>query len=506
MSKIVLQDNKDALQVYFLDQKSAKAHSQKKLFERVKFSGGYKQAFLDVSGNCLYIGTGFDIKNRTADPYAVVQWYELGAKIAQAASGTKINELVLQNPSTKCSAGDLEKLVLGVLQASWHYDEYLDKKSAKTNDLDVFISPKFGSIDNQTLKEVISSVSTLNSAVKLTRSIVDEPPETLHPLSAAELVKNTFKGYANANVKVYDEKWLAEQGMDGILFVGRGSRYQPRLVHVVVKPKGEVKRRVVIVGKGLTYDSGGMDIKTDGHMKTMKMDMAGAATMLGVTKAVAEIGLKNTELHWLSAFAENMIGPNSYKADDIIRTYSGQTVEVHNTDAEGRLTLADVLAYATTLEPDCIIDAATLTGAAIVALSERYTALMGNNDEFNRDLLGTFVGEGEYTVNTPMPEVLREAVQGEISDLINTATIQRQAGHITAGLFLSHFVNQNNFRNPKLKIKKPVDVPWIHLDIAGSAYNEGKNGLGAKGATGQSVRSLVTWITTRDGETLDYLG
>lgn len=348
------------------------------------------------------------------------------------------------------------------------------------------------------LLEINKEVLALDGAILLTRTLVNEPPETLHPHTAAKLVLENFKRIKGVKVNICDEKWMAANGMNSITFVGRGSRYQPRLVHVLLKPKNKPKYKVVLVGKGLTYDSGGLDVKIGGGMKTMKMDMAGAATMFGVTKAIAALGLDNVELHWLSAFAENMIGPNSYKADDIIETYSGQTVEVHNTDAEGRLTLADVLSYATTLNPDYIIDAATLTGAAIAAVSERFTALMGNDQKLIGSLLSQFENEGEYTIFTPMPEALREVVKGDISDLINTATIERQAGHVSAGLFLSHFVNQNNFRNPKLKIKKPTEPAWVHLDIAGSAYNNGKNSLETKGATGQSVRSLVAWLQSLD--------
>lgn len=499
MSKIVFKENPKALQVSFLDTQAIKSHPQKTLFAQAKFKGAYKQTCLDLSQNTLYIGAEVKPGNRTADPFARVHWYELGAKVANALKGTSIDELNLQATTLSCNGDDLERVLLGILQASWHYDEYLSKDDAKSADLTVSVGPKFTKPLNELLKhELTEKVQALDGAMLLTRTMVNEPPETLHPLSAAELAQKTFKAHKNVNVTTYDEKWLTAQCMNGIMFVGRGSRYQPRLVHAVVKPSGTVKHRIALVGKGLTYDSGGLDIKVGGHMKTMKMDMAGAATMFGATKALAELGLKNTEVHWLSAFAENMVGPDSYKSDDIIPTYSGQTVEVFNTDAEGRLTLADVLAYATTLDVDYIVDAATLTGAAIMAVSERYTALMGNDKAFEDQLLGVFEQEGEYTARTTMPEVLRSAVKGEISDLINTSTMDRQAGHITAGLFLSHFVNQKNFRNPKLKIKKPVDVPWIHLDIAGSAYNEGKNALGTKGATGQSVRSLVAWIQSQD--------
>jgi len=203
------------------------------------------------------------------------------------------------------------------------------------------------------------------------------------------------------------------------------------------------------------------------------------------------------EIHWLTAFCENSVNSDSYRSDDILTSFSGQTVEVWNTDAEGRLTLADVLSYATLLEPDFIVDAATLTGACVVANSCHFTGLMGNDENLNENLLASFVANCEPTVQNHFPEILRESVTGDLGDLVNTGKLQRQAGHITAGLFLSHFIDQNNWRPQileKHQIKNPKTYAWTHLDIAGTAFNKKQNALEANGATGQSVRSLVDWI------------
>lgn len=497
MPEVIFKSNPNSLQVIISDNVKS-IGLDKNIAKLAKFEARYKQSHLDLKDSKLYIGTSYKLDHKTTDPFAKIQWLEIGSTIAQALAKTTVASIELDS-RVELTAKALEQLLLGITQSSWHYDSYLSNKSAKSKAYKIHLSKSIiKQFSSKQLAEVSQCVMALDSAMLLSRTIVNEPPETLHPHTAAKLVVENFKRIKGAKVNIYDEKWLAANGMNGITFVGRGSRYQPRLVHVTLKPNKKASTKVVLVGKGLTYDSGGLDIKTGGGMKTMKMDMAGAATMLGVTKAISQLGLDTIELHWLSAFAENMIGPNSYKADDIIETYSGQTVEVHNTDAEGRLTLADVLSYATTFNPDYIIDAATLTGAAIVAVSERFTALMGNDQKLIDGLLGQFEAEGEYTIHTPMSESLREVVKGEISDLINTATIERQAGHISAGLFLSHFVNQNNFRNPKLKIKNPTEPAWVHLDIAGSAYNSGKNGLDTKGATGQSIRSLVAWLQALD--------
>ncbi len=203
------------------------------------------------------------------------------------------------------------------------------------------------------------------------------------------------------------------------------------------------------------------------------------------------------EIHWLTAFCENSVNSDSYRSDDILTTFSGQTVEVWNTDAEGRLTLADVLSYATLLEPDFMLDAATLTGACVVANSCHFTGLMGNDENLNQNLITSFIDNNEHTVQNHFPEILRESVCGDLGDLVNTGKLQRQAGHITAGLFLSHFIDQNNWRPQileKYQIKSPKTYAWTHLDIAGSAFNKKQNNLETDGATGQSVRSLVDWI------------
>lgn len=253
--------------------------------------------------------------------------------------------------------------------------------------------------------------------------------------------------------------------------------------------------RVALVGKGLTYDTGGLDIKVGGNMKTMKCDMGGGATMLGTVKALAEIGnLGNTEVHWITAWVENSTGSDSYRSDDIVTTLSGQTVEIFNTDAEGRLTLADALTLATTLEPTAIVEASTLTGMSIQANSDYYTALFGNDESLSSSILKSFIKNGERVIDNGMSQILVENVRGEISDLINTSKGNRKAGHITAALFLDHFVNQHRFRNDKLEIKHPFHYPYVHLDIAGTAFNASQNPLKHNGSTGHNIRSLVDWV------------
>ncbi len=480
--------------------------SLKDILGLVKFTGKFGQVSILAERKEIFVGLTFQPEQKTADPYHVFNFYQLGAKIVRSIAPFKIENLELQNHSIFLESkhnnfGEFSKylldLLLGISQASWNLDTYLPESEAKSRNINL----SFGSsLSNLLTPDLVSTFNALNNGVTLTRSLVDDIPENINPTTLPKLVEKELGHKANITLKVIDYSKIVEMGMEGIYFVGRASIHDPVMVHVVLSPKGEVKNRVCLVGKGVTYDSGGLDIKTAGSMKTMKVDMAGSATMFGVMKVLSEMELENTEVHWISAWVENMVAGNSYKTDDVLTTYSGQTVEIWNTDAEGRLTLADALAYATLQNPDYIIDAATLTGAAVRSVSEYYTAMMSNDFNLVHGLEKTFIQEGEKTTHTPLPEVLRSKVKGDVGQLLNVSTIGAYAGHLTAGLFLSYFVDQKNFRNPKLDIKEPKAYAWAHLDIAGSCWNKKQNDLEANGATGQSVRSLAAWVIGLDGK------
>lgn len=487
------QDNPKATKIHLVSNDNLNSFAKVELFESLKFKGNYKQVVFLPEANQIFIGTHFENEGKVFDPFHKVDYFSLGAIVVNALAKTKITELQIENTTVdlKLNSKNLYDFLLGMHQASWNFDTFLDSKKLKTKELKISLGSELNKLLSQ---EKLNEIKIFNTNLNLVRTLVESIPEDVNPESIIKIIKQNLEGKNNLEVEIWDSKDLEENKMNGVLFVGRASRYQPTLVHVTLKPKGEVKKRIALIGKGVTYDSGGLDIKTEGHMKTMKSDMAGSSTMFGTIKTLAEIGLKNTEVHWISAFAENMVSGNSYKSDDILTSYSGQTVEIFNTDAEGRLLLADCLSLATTFDPDYIIDAATLTGACIVALSERYAAVMSNDEQFSDSLFSSFVAENENAAQVILAEDLREEVHGKISDLVNTSNIGRQAGHITAGLFLSHFVNQKLFRNPDLKIENPKEYPWVHLDIAGSAFNKKKNGVGYEGATGHAVRSLVSWV------------
>jgi leucyl aminopeptidase len=467
-----------------------------KLLEKNGFKGKYKQFIYLPEANKIFVGTHFKPFTKNVDPYYGVDYYELGAMVVGKTEDYKINEFRI----TSCgeSSHDVQLFLQGMAQRAWNFDTYLPKDKAKSREITVHLSDALSDKISEDEEKLLQAI---NKGAITTRSIVEDGPEAINPTSIKTIIKDTFGSYSQASVKFIEVKELDKLGMEGITFVGRASRHDAVMSHVVLKPKGEVKKRICLVGKGVTYDSGGLSIKTGGHMVTMKMDMAGAATMMGVLTSVCENGaLDHTEVHWISAFVENLIDGSAYKPDDVMTTSSGITIEILNTDAEGRLTLSDALTYATLQDPDYIIDAATLTGAAIRSESEYYTCLMSNDGELANSLLDSFEEEREKTVYTPLPEVLRDKLKGRISDLKNIAS-EPAAGHKTAGLFLSHFVDQNLFtRQKELGIKEPKAYPWVHLDIAGSAYNKSNNQLGTEGATGQSVRSLTKWILKIDKE------
>ncbi len=479
----------NSIQIIFIES-SSKTDFDTELTE-LKFKPKFGKTIFFAESRILFVGTEYKSKSSTIDPFSKPDYYALGAIVGNVAKEYECTDLKIDSHITFAKK-ELELIFLGIMQSGVDFDKYLSEKTSC--EFEIYLSERMNGIVD---KQSYQYIDSLNKGVSLTRYLVDETPQVINPSSMAAIIDVELDS-PNITITKYPFGKLEEMGMEGITAVGRASIHKPIMVHTILKPAGESKKKVVLVGKGLTYDCGGLDIKTGGHMKGMKCDMAGSATMFGVIKTLMNLDLQNTEVHWISAFAENVIDGNAYKPDDILTTYCGLTVEVDNTDAEGRLTLADVLSFATTLHPDYIVDAATLTGACMFALGHETTGLMSNNEEFKNKLITHFENENEPTLWVNMPERMRKSVKGDISDLMNTSNMERQCGHATAGLFLSHFVDQNLFRNEKIKGQNPKVYPWIHLDIAGSAYNDKTNSLKVSGATGQSVRSLVNWILDVD--------
>ena len=316
----------------------------------------------------------------------------------------------------------------------------------------------------------------------LVRDLINTPPSHLTPDSftkkMAAVVKAAGGSKSGLKVQIWDEKQLKSQGFGGIIGVGQGSANPPRLLHISYTPKGKVAKRYAFVGKGITFDTGGLALKPAAGMEAMKSDMSGAAAVSAAVVAIAELKL-NVAIDAWAPLAENMPSDTATRPSDIITIFGGKTVEVLNPDAEGRLVLADALMKAQKVNTklDGIIDVATLTGAQVVALGTRTSAVMTNNPEFSEAFMKVTAISGEQFWPMPLPEELRASLDSPVADLANIG--DRMGGMLVAGLFLKDFVSP--------------DLPWLHLDIAGPAYNEAKeHGYTPVGGTGISLRSLVT--------------
>jgi leucyl aminopeptidase len=325
----------------------------------------------------------------------------------------------------------------------------------------------------------INRAKIIAGAVAGTRDLVNTAPLDLYPASFAEEA-GELGHRAGLAVKVWEPQDLADEGFGGILAVGMGSSRLPRLVRVEYKPKG-AKETVALVGKGITFDSGGISLKQNDGMQTMKSDMAGAAAVLHILIAASRLELPIAVTGWL-CLAENMPSGTAQRPSDVIRIHGGKSVEVLNTDAEGRLVLADGLDRACEDEPAVVIDIATLTGAQGLALGSRTSAVMGTPKV--RDAVLAAANEVvELMWAMPLPEHLRESLESKVADLKNTG--DRQGGMLSAGLFLREFAGT---------------TPWAHLDIARPAFNEGSAyGFTPPGGTGAAVRTVIRFLENRTG-------
>ncbi|OMH33179.1 leucyl aminopeptidase [Tersicoccus sp. Bi-70] len=332
-------------------------------------------------------------------------------------------------------------------------------------------------LPGRTIRPAFDRARAIGGAVGLTRSLVNQPPLDLYPETFADAAVSAAAGRP-VTVTVLDDEQLAAQGFGGLTGVGQGSTRGPRLVRVDYAPSG-ARAHLAVVGKGITFDSGGLSLKPPTGMTTMKSDMAGAAAVLGAVLAAADLGLKVRMTGWL-CLAENLPSASAQRPSDVIRIKGGRTVEVLNTDAEGRLVLADGLVAAGEEKPDLLVDIATLTGAQMIALGTRVSAVMGS-DGARQAVVDAATAVGEEFWPMPLPADLRRGLDSTVADIANIGG--KFGGMLTAGLFLHEFVPEVDGRR----------VPWAHLDIAGPAFNEGGAwGYTPKEGTGVGVRTLVS--------------
>lgn len=389
----------------------------------------------------------------------------------RAAAGLKAADVALA--LQPAGADDVVAVAEGALLGAYRYEAYKTTSADEAGRVATLsVLSAFGR--QSTVVEAVEHAAVVARATALARDWVNTPPGDLRPPSFADQIADVA-GRHPVKVSVWDEKRLEKERCGGILGVGAGSQAPPRLVRLSYEPRKPVTH-LALVGKGITFDSGGLSLKTGSSMQTMKIDMAGAAAVVAATLAIAELGLP-IKVTAFACLAENMPSGSATRPGDVLTMRSGSTVEVHNTDAEGRLVLADGLALAVEAEADRIVDVATLTGACVVALGERTTGVLGNDDELSDAILAAAGATGEPMWPLPIVEEMASAVtSSKIAD-IRQHNPKAYGGTLFAAAFLREFVGE---------------TPWAHLDIAGPSFNDGsEHGYTPSGGTGVSVRTLV---------------
>ncbi|OUC12954.1 MAG: leucyl aminopeptidase [Alkalinema sp. CACIAM 70d] len=322
----------------------------------------------------------------------------------------------------------------------------------------------------------IETAQKICSGIFLTRELVAAPANYVTPITMAEMAEDLAKTYG-MELTILEQADCEKLGMGAFLGVAQASDIPPKFIHLVYKPAGTPRKKVAIVGKGLTFDSGGLNLKVGAaSIEMMKTDMGGAGATFGAAKAIGELK-PDVEVHFISAVTENMVSGKAIHPGDILTASNGKTIEINNTDAEGRLTLADALVYTEKLGVDAIVDLATLTGACVIALGNDIAGLWSPNDDLATALLTASETAGEKLWRMPMEEAYFDSMKSPLADMKNTGA--RAGGAISAAVFLKQFVK---------------DTPWAHLDVAGPVWADKENGYNGVGATGYGVRLLVNWV------------
>jgi leucyl aminopeptidase len=446
-----------------------------KLIQREEFKGKKDQSIRVQTLGKLPVHTLFmlGLGDSDGDPMTDAEVRSFAARAARAAQGDKARRMVLVIPEGLESR--LRFIAEGLGLGAYRFDKYLtgDRRPKKELEKVVVVTtaplPKSAKAD-------VALGEKIAAAVNLSRDLSNEPPNELPPVAMAEAAQRVAKENG-LKIEVFDAKEIHRRGMHLLRAVGQGSVHEPRFVHVSYIPKGVSKKRLAFVGKGITFDSGGISIKPAAGMGEMKHDMSGAGNMVGLMAAVAALQ-PPVEVHAFMACAENMPDGNAYRPGDVWGSLDGKSVEIINTDAEGRLVLADALAYARTFEPDLLVDNATLTGACVVALGNTCSGFYASNEETANEFSAAVKQAGEQMWRMPLLEELKEQLKSDVADLKHTG--DRWGGSITAALFLREFIGDTK--------------NWIHADIAGPATAERASGWSPKGATGHGVLTYIALV------------
>lgn len=432
------------------------------------FTAKEGEVYVNSSQGAIFVGLGN--KDKICLNKIRTAYFNLAKELVK----WNIQEVQLDVPQTElCSRSVVNAITEGLLQSEYKFDKFKSKKS-EPKDLTVNIIS-----DYEGAKDAIDEAKMLIDSIFLVRDLINLPSNYIYPETLANKAVEILTPLG-VKVTVYDEKQMQEKGMLASYSVGKGSENQPRFIVMEYLNDKESEERLGLVGKGITYDSGGYSIKPSDSMKTMFDDMSGAATVIGTLHAIATAKLKTNVVGCIAA-CENAVSGHSYKPGDIVGSLSGKTIEIDNTDAEGRVTLADSVYYtATELKATKLIDLATLTGACLVALGELYTGAVTNDQKFLDEVIASAKKSGERIWQLPTHPLLGKYNESRVADIKNSGG--RFAGTITAGMFIGEFVN---------------NVSWVHLDIAGTAYLSSAYEYLPLGATGVHVKTLFNLVKQR---------
>ncbi|MBA1437469.1 MAG: leucyl aminopeptidase [Epsilonproteobacteria bacterium] len=456
----LVQEAKSDIEIVFLTKNTLTKNKHAKILKKAGFSAEQESSCFLYEKGLLVCG--------------IEDTHNDNIRTATASAIKTLKKSNFKSAALHVTKGNIKAVVEGLILGGYEYNRYKSETKKPTLKTLNLVCSNIKSLSKDFEEAVIVAEATC-----FARDIVNTTPEDINPQTLAKLAKDLAKEN-NLTCNILKEKELKQEKCNAMLAVGRASRYEPHLIHLAYQPK-KAKKTITLVGKGLTYDAGGLSLKPATSMVTMKMDKAGACAVLGIIKAVSELKL-DVAVHAFVGAVENMIGGDAYKPDDVLTSRSGKTIEVRNTDAEGRLVLVDVLDYAQEkVQADYIFDFATLTGACMVALGQYTTGVMGNNSRLKHAIAKAAGNAGELTASLPFNKHLKKQLKSEIADICNISN-KPFGGAITAGLFLDAFIKERN------KDK------WLHFDIAGSAYTETPWDINGYGGTGAGVRMMCEYL------------
>ena len=444
--------------------------------EKSKFNGAegatlvYPVAGMLPAVQVLLIGLGGESEITTDT------WRKIGGRLRKEASAVGAEKIAVLFSFDKDTELAASALVEGVLLAAYQFNKYRSN-SRPPSDIKSLILFKPGLRPTAGLQQSVTTAQTVVPGVFLARDLVNEPPSVATARFLGEQAVKYCRGRGSL-VEVWDKKKIETMKLAGLLAVNRGSHEEPRFIKIHYKPTGQAKKKVALIGKGITFDSGGLSLKPSKSMETMKLDMAGGAAVIAAMSCLPKLGL-DVEVTGYVPTTDNLPGHNAQKPGDVIRYLNGKTIEVLNTDAEGRLILADALALAAEHKPDYMINLATLTGACMTALGTQVGGLFSNHQPLADALLRCARETGEKLWQLPLVKEYKELIKSSVADMKNIGG--SHGGAITAALILQEFVG---------------NTPWAHLDIAGPAFAESDNALCPKGGTGFGVRTLLKFLST----------